>query len=87
MTKDDFGLVGSSCGMTVLLDGFQSVRIDCWMALPANVKDFKKVHKRCEKFVYSKVKEDVSKIYARHKELSGSVSTVDVYNKRIKENG
>ena len=77
------GMVGSSCGLTVMLGGFQSARIDCWLSLPSTVPEFRKVHKTCEKFVFEKVREEVSKIHARNQEIKGSLSPIELFNKDV----
>jgi len=85
MAEKRRGLVGSSCGLTVILGGFQSARIDCWLALPSDTRRFRDVHKRCESFVYGKVRDEVLKIYKRNEEIKGSLSAVALYNADLKK--
>ena len=75
MAKTEQGLVGSSCGLTVMLGGYQSVRVDCWLALPATKTNVKKVHKKCAGFVYDKVSDEVGKIYEHGKGVKGSLDS------------
>jgi len=77
MAKNTRGLVGSSCGLTVMLGGFQSVRVDCWLVLPTTKKSLKQKHRKCADFVYEKVSDEVRKIYEHGKEIRGSVSTTE----------
>ena len=73
MAKKVRGLVGSSCGLTVMLGGFQAVRVDCWLALPATKSKVKRVHRKCVDFVHEKVRDEVKKIYKHNQELKGLV--------------
>ena len=73
MPKKEQGLVGSSCGLTVMLGGYQSVRVDCWLALPSTKRSVKKTHKKCSDFVYEKVTDEVRKIYEHGKEIRGNL--------------
>jgi hypothetical protein len=70
---DDQGLVGSSCGLTVMLGGFQSVRVDCWLVLPTSKKRLKQKHRKCADFVYEKVCDEVRQIYERGKQIRGNL--------------
>jgi len=73
MAEKERGLVGSSCGLTVMLGGFQAVRVDCWLVLPTSKKKLRQTHRKCVEFVHDKVKSEVRKIYEHHQEVSGTV--------------
>lgn len=73
MAKKNQGLVGSSCGLTVMLGGFQAVRVDCWLVLPTTKKKLKQTYRKCADFAHGKVKEEVLKIYEHNREVKGLV--------------
>lgn len=83
MPKDEQGLVGSSCGLTVMLGGYQAVRVDTWLVLPTKKKDVQRTHRKCADFVYGKVSDEVRKIYEHGKQLRGRVDA----GERGEENG
>lgn len=73
MAKAKQGLVGSSCGLTVMLGGYQSVRVDCWLVLPSTKSVSRQTYRKCADFTHQKVREEVEKIYAHNRELKGIV--------------
>jgi hypothetical protein len=73
MAKNGRGLVGSSCGLTVMLGGFQAVRIDCWLVLPTTKKKLKQTYRKCSEFVHDKVRGEVVKIYERNQQVQGDM--------------
>lgn len=77
MAKDDRGLVGSSCGLSVMLGGFQTVRVDCWLVLPTTKRALKKTYRKCADFAYGKVCDEVRKIHEHGKSLRGSVEDAE----------
>lgn len=71
--KAESALVGSSCGLTVMLGGFQSARVDCWMAFPSEAGESQKTYEKCRDFTNEKVMEEVMKLHRANQDIKGSI--------------
>jgi len=71
--KKESAVVGSSCGLTVMLGGFQSARVDCWMAFPSAAEASQGTYRRCRDFAYEKVMDEVMKLHRANQGIKGSI--------------
>jgi hypothetical protein len=55
------GSVGCSCGLTINMGNFESVRVDSWLTLPCTEETVEDVYGRCRAFVATKIEQESSK--------------------------